>query len=125
MTTVQTGDLKTGFTAGNGWGLGWCVVREPQGVTAMLSPGTFGHGGAYGTQAWIDPGEEADLHPDGPAGELPELRRVRGPAGVPGGGELRPGSREMRRRHPGREVGAGVGMGTAQRPEGPPEPRPG
>ena len=21
----------------------------------MLSPGTFGHGGAYGTQAWIDP----------------------------------------------------------------------
>ena len=24
----------------------------------MLSPGTFGHGGAYGTQAWIDPGKE-------------------------------------------------------------------
>ena len=21
----------------------------------MLSPGTFGHGGAYGTQGWIDP----------------------------------------------------------------------
>ena len=21
----------------------------------MLSPGSFGHGGAYGTQAWIDP----------------------------------------------------------------------
>jgi CubicO group peptidase (beta-lactamase class C family) len=55
MTTVQTGDLKTGFTPGNGWGLGWCVVREPQGVTAMLAPGTFGHGGAYGTQAWVDP----------------------------------------------------------------------
>ncbi len=55
MTTIQTGPLKTGFTPGNGWGLGWCVVREPQGVTAMLSPGTFGHGGAYGTQAWIDP----------------------------------------------------------------------
>jgi CubicO group peptidase (beta-lactamase class C family) len=55
MTTIQTTDLKTGFTPGNGWGLGWCVVREPQGVTAMLSPGTFGHGGAYGTQAWIDP----------------------------------------------------------------------
>jgi CubicO group peptidase (beta-lactamase class C family) len=55
MTTIQTGSLKTGFTEGNGWGLGWCVVREPQGITAMLSPGTFGHGGAYGTQAWIDP----------------------------------------------------------------------
>lgn len=55
MTSLQTGELKTGFTEGNGWGLGWCVVREPQGVTAMLSPGSFGHGGAYGTQAWIDP----------------------------------------------------------------------
>lgn len=55
MATLQTGDLKTGFTDGNGWGLGCCVVRQPQGVTAMLSPGTFGHGGAYGTQAWIDP----------------------------------------------------------------------
>jgi len=24
-------------------------------VTEALSPGSFGHGGAYGTQAWIDP----------------------------------------------------------------------
>lgn len=55
MTTIQTGDLVTGFTPGNGFGLTWGVVREPQGVTAMLSPGTHGHGGAYGTQAWIDP----------------------------------------------------------------------
>jgi CubicO group peptidase (beta-lactamase class C family) len=55
MTTLQTGDLKTGFTPGNGWGLGWCVVREPQGVTAKLSPGTYGHGGAFGTQGWVDP----------------------------------------------------------------------
>jgi CubicO group peptidase (beta-lactamase class C family) len=58
MTTIQTGEIKTGFTPGNGWGLGWCVVREPQGITTMLSPGTFGHGGAYGTQAWIDPGKK-------------------------------------------------------------------
>jgi CubicO group peptidase (beta-lactamase class C family) len=55
MTSVQTDGLKTGFTEGNGWGLGWCVVREPQGVTESHSPGSFGHGGAYGTQAWIDP----------------------------------------------------------------------
>ena len=55
MTTVQSGDLVTGFTPGNGWGLGWCVIREPQGVSATLSPGSHGHGGAYGTQAWIDP----------------------------------------------------------------------
>lgn len=55
MTRVQTGDLTTGFTPGNAWGLGWCIVREPQGVSEMLSPGTFGHGGYYGTQGWIDP----------------------------------------------------------------------
>jgi CubicO group peptidase (beta-lactamase class C family) len=59
MTIVQTGDLVTGFTPGNGWGLGWCVVREPQGVSDALSPGSFGHGGAYGTQAWIDPERKA------------------------------------------------------------------
>jgi CubicO group peptidase (beta-lactamase class C family) len=55
MTKIQTGDLTTGFTDGNAWGLGWCLVRQPQGVTAMLSPGTFGHGGAFGTQGWVDP----------------------------------------------------------------------
>jgi CubicO group peptidase (beta-lactamase class C family) len=55
MTSVQTKELATGFTPGNGWGWGWCVVREPQGVSATLSPGSFGHGGAYGTQCWIDP----------------------------------------------------------------------
>jgi CubicO group peptidase (beta-lactamase class C family) len=55
MSTIQTGDLATGFTPGNGWGIGCCVIKEPQGPTAMLSPGTFGHGGAFGTQAWIDP----------------------------------------------------------------------
>jgi CubicO group peptidase (beta-lactamase class C family) len=35
--------------------LGWCVVCEPQGVSAELSAGSFGHGGAFGTQAWVDP----------------------------------------------------------------------
>jgi CubicO group peptidase (beta-lactamase class C family) len=55
---VQTGDLKTGFSEGMGWGLGWGVVRTPTGVTEMLSPGSFGHGGAYGTQCWIDPKQE-------------------------------------------------------------------
>jgi CubicO group peptidase (beta-lactamase class C family) len=55
LTKVQTDDLKTGFTDGNGWGLGVCVIRQPQGVTALLSPGSFGHGGAFGTQGWLDP----------------------------------------------------------------------
>jgi CubicO group peptidase (beta-lactamase class C family) len=55
MTTVQSGDVTTGFTPGNGWGVGVCVVVKPQGITAMLSSGTYGHGGAFGTQAWVDP----------------------------------------------------------------------
>jgi len=55
MTSLQTGDLQCGFTPGMGFGFGWAVVKEPQGVHAMLSKGTFGHGGAFGTQAWIDP----------------------------------------------------------------------
>jgi CubicO group peptidase (beta-lactamase class C family) len=55
LTTTQSGDIKTGFTEGMSWGLGFQVVKEPQGVTAMLSSGTFGHGGAYGTQSWGDP----------------------------------------------------------------------
>jgi len=65
MTTVQTGDLPTGFLqsaeygyrgVNYGWGIGTCILRAPHpGVAAMLSPGTFGHGGAWGTQAWIDP----------------------------------------------------------------------
>ncbi len=55
MTRNWTGDLKAGFTPGLGMGLGFQVVVRPEGVTAMLSPGTFGHGGAFGTQGWFDP----------------------------------------------------------------------
>ena len=65
LTTPQTGTLPTGFfqneTYGNrganyAWGIGTCILITPHdGVAAMLSPGTYGHGGAWGTQAWIDP----------------------------------------------------------------------
>jgi CubicO group peptidase (beta-lactamase class C family) len=65
LSTPQTGELPTGFFQGDnfgkhgmnyGWGIGTCVLRTPhEGVAAMLSPGTYGHGGAWGTQAWIDP----------------------------------------------------------------------
>jgi len=55
MTRIHTPGIVTGFTPGNGWGLGWCVIEKPQAVTRLLSPGTFGHGGAWGTQGWIDP----------------------------------------------------------------------
>ncbi|MBL9160408.1 MAG: beta-lactamase family protein [Verrucomicrobiales bacterium] len=59
MTMDHAGGLKAGFTDGMGMGLGFQVVREPTGVTAMLSPGTYGHGGAHGTQGWIDPEKKA------------------------------------------------------------------
>ena len=65
LTTVHTGELKTGFLQteeyGNrgmnyGWGIGVAILKAAHpGVAEMLSPGTFGHGGAWGTQAWIDP----------------------------------------------------------------------
>ncbi|MBL8793978.1 MAG: beta-lactamase family protein [Planctomycetia bacterium] len=61
MTKVQTGELTTGFTAGMGFGFGWAVVRQPQGITEMLSAGTYGHGGAYGTQGWLDPNKDLFL----------------------------------------------------------------
>jgi CubicO group peptidase (beta-lactamase class C family) len=60
MTKVQTGELSAGFTPGMGFGFGWAVVRKPTGVTEMLSPGSYGHGGAFGTQAWLDP--QKDLY---------------------------------------------------------------
>ncbi len=59
MTTTQTGAIKTGFVDGMSWGFGWQVVAEPKGATEMLSAGTYGHGGAFGTQGWIDPKQGA------------------------------------------------------------------
>jgi len=59
MTRVHTGNLTAGFTPGMGFGYGWAVVQQPAGVTEMLSKGSYGHGGAFGTQGWIDP--EKDL----------------------------------------------------------------
>jgi CubicO group peptidase (beta-lactamase class C family) len=66
LTTPQTAaDMPTGFFqtdvygnrgANYRWGIATCILRTPhEGTAAMLSPGTYGHGGAWGTQAWIDP----------------------------------------------------------------------
>jgi CubicO group peptidase (beta-lactamase class C family) len=56
MTSNQLGDLpKVSFAPGMHMGLGFHVVAQPQEVTESLSVGTYGHGGAFGTQAWIDP----------------------------------------------------------------------
>jgi CubicO group peptidase (beta-lactamase class C family) len=56
MTANQLGEMpKVSFAEGMRMGLGFHLVGTPIGVTESLSPGSFGHGGAYGTQAWIDP----------------------------------------------------------------------
>lgn len=66
LSTPQTPEaMPTGFFQNDafgqhgmnyGWGIGTCVLKTPhRGVASMLSPGTYGHGGAWGTQAWIDP----------------------------------------------------------------------
>jgi len=66
LTTPQTpAAMPTGFfqtdAGGNrganyGWGIATSILKTPHdGVASMLSPGTYGHGGAWGTQAWIDP----------------------------------------------------------------------
>ncbi len=54
MTQVHTGDLKAGHMPGTAFGLTWEVVRDPIGLATLLSKGTFGHGGAFGTHGWID-----------------------------------------------------------------------
>ena len=55
MTRVQTGQLDA--RPGMPWGLGFSVVEDPGKMTAnaVLSPHSFGHGGAFSTQSWADP----------------------------------------------------------------------
>jgi len=54
MTRNQTGVLTA--RPGMPWGLGFCVVEDPAKMPAnsILSPGSFGHGGAFSTQSWAD-----------------------------------------------------------------------
>jgi len=55
MTRVQTGSLTA--RPGMPWGLGFCVIADPTKMEAndVYTPGSFGHGGAYGTSSWVDP----------------------------------------------------------------------
>lgn len=58
MTANHTGDLQAGFSPGIGFGLGWAVVRNTEGMFRLNSIGTFGHGGLWKTYGWIDPKKE-------------------------------------------------------------------
>lgn len=58
MTMVHTGPLQAGHNAGTAFGLTWEVVKDPAGAAMLWSPGSFGHGGAFGTHGWIDPSKK-------------------------------------------------------------------
>ena len=58
MTANHTGNLQAGFSPGVGFGLGWAVVRNAEGMFRLNSIGTFGHGGLWKTYGWIDPKKE-------------------------------------------------------------------
>ncbi|MEZ5393073.1 MAG: serine hydrolase domain-containing protein [Bryobacterales bacterium] len=55
MTHNHTGDLTAGFAPGMGFGFGWTLVRNVDGTSRGNSIGTYGHGGAWRTYAFIDP----------------------------------------------------------------------
>lgn len=56
MTRVFTPNVTpAGWLGGTGYGLTFEIVNQPEGTLLMHSPGTFGHGGAFGTEGWIDP----------------------------------------------------------------------
>ena len=55
MTALHTGDISpSGHEPGVGYGLAWTVVKDPIATLNFLSLGTFGHGGAFGTNGWVD-----------------------------------------------------------------------
>ncbi len=57
-TMLHTGDIKAGHLPGTGFGLAWEVTKEPLGTLNLMSIGSFGHGGAFGTHGWIDPAKK-------------------------------------------------------------------
>ena len=79
-----------------GSGFGWFVVRRPTGVTEMLSPGTFGHGGAFGTLG-LDRSPPGSLHdPADPAIRPAQRRRLGHPPGVAAAGRGRAEGEQIR-----------------------------
>jgi CubicO group peptidase (beta-lactamase class C family) len=54
MTSTQTGDMLNKGKNEVGYGFGWQTVSKLHTTDSGLA-GPFGHGGAYGTEMWIDP----------------------------------------------------------------------
>ncbi len=59
MTEPHTSHIEPkGWMRGSDYGLAWEVVTDPVGELAGHTIGTYGHGGAFGTQGWIDPNHQ-------------------------------------------------------------------
>jgi CubicO group peptidase (beta-lactamase class C family) len=52
-TSNHTADIQS--SGAPAWGLGWSLVAGPLGSLQMISPGSYGHGGAFGTHGMVDP----------------------------------------------------------------------
>ena len=58
MTAPHAPDTLPGSTRGGDFGLSVQVMRDPIALGQRVSSGSFGWGGAYGTNFWIDPKEK-------------------------------------------------------------------
>jgi CubicO group peptidase (beta-lactamase class C family) len=59
MTEPHTSEIRpVGWMRGSDYGLAWEVVTDPMGELAGHTIGSYGHGGAFGTQGWIDPNNQ-------------------------------------------------------------------
>jgi CubicO group peptidase (beta-lactamase class C family) len=58
MTEAQTTGIPAGWMRGSDYGLAWEIVTDPLGELAGHTIGSYGHGGAFGTQGWIDPNRD-------------------------------------------------------------------
>jgi len=59
MTELETGGIpNSGWIGGGGYALTWESIKSFPGTLLLLSPGSYGHGGAFGTQGWIDPAKD-------------------------------------------------------------------
>ena len=57
MGSVHAPDTLPGRTAGEGYGLSVRVISDSGARATMLSDGSFGWSGAFGTHFWVDPKE--------------------------------------------------------------------
>jgi CubicO group peptidase (beta-lactamase class C family) len=56
MTTVQNAHMEpSGHNVGQGFGLAWTVAKDQRFEVVLRPKGTYGHGGAFGTDYWVDP----------------------------------------------------------------------